>query len=148
MIHSITVRSLTRQVRKAVEQLSAEGLVYAAQGSGTSVSTAHPNTVPFRFADSAPSIPPTYRVITKEVIPAAMAIAERLSLPLGEPVIHIRRLRLEGEAVAGFSERFLPQSLCPDLLAEDLAGNGSTTSWSTARNSHCYVRWSRSKGKL
>jgi GntR family transcriptional regulator len=50
-----------------------------------------------------------------------MAIAERLSLPLGEPVIHIRRLRLEGEAVAGFSERFLPQSLCPDLLAEDLA---------------------------
>jgi GntR family transcriptional regulator len=108
-------------VRKAVEQLSAEGLVYAEQGSGTYVSAAHPSAVPFRFTDCTPGAPATYRVITQEVIPAAMAIAERLSLPLGEPVVHIRRLRLEGEEVSGFSERFLPQSLCPDLLAEDLA---------------------------
>ena len=107
-------------VRKALEQLAAEGLVYTVQGSGTYVSATHPNTVPFRFAECAEGAPATYRVVTQEVIPAAMAVAERLSLPLGEPVIHIRRLRLEGETVAGFSERYLPQSLCPDLLAEDL----------------------------
>ncbi len=107
-------------MRKAVEQLSAEGLVYTAQGSGTSVSTTHPNAVPFRFADCAPSIPPPTGLSPRRLSRPRSAIAERLSLPLGEPVIPIRRLRLEGEAVAGFSERFLPQSLCPDLLAEDL----------------------------
>lgn len=106
-------------VRKALEQLAAEGLVSTVQGSGTYVSATHPNAVPFRFADCAAGAA-TYRVVTQEVIPAPMAVAERLSLPLGEPVIHIRRLRLEGEAVVGFSERHLPRSLCPDLLAEDL----------------------------
>ncbi len=106
-------------VRKALEQLAAEGLVYTVQGSGTYVSATHPSAVPFRFTDCASSAA-SYRVITKEILPAVMAVAERLSLPLGEPVIHIRRLRLEGGTVAGFSERYLPQSLCPDLLAEDL----------------------------
>lgn len=108
-------------VRKAIEQLSVEGLVYAEQGSGTYVSATHPNAVPFRFAECPASVSISYRVIAQELIPAAMAVAERLSLPLGEPVIHIRRLRLAGGAVVGYSERFLPRSLCPDLLAEDLA---------------------------
>lgn len=108
-------------VRKAVEQLAAEGLVHTVQGSGTYVSSAHPNAVPFRLVDCAPEGVATFRVVTREVIPAPMVIAERLALPLGEPLIHIARLRLHGEAVAGFSERFLPESLCPDLLHEDLA---------------------------
>ncbi len=106
-------------VRRAIEQLAAEGLVYTAQGSGTYVSAAHPNAVPFRFADCLPGAA-IFRVITREVIPAGIEVSERLSLPLGEPVIHIRRLRVEGETVVGFSERFLPRSLCPDLLTEDL----------------------------
>lgn len=106
-------------VRRALVQLAVEGLVYTVQGSGSYVSATHPNAAPFRFAECA-SGAATYRVITQESVPAAMAVAERLSLPLGEPVIHIRRLRLEGETVAGLSERYLPQSLCPDLLAEDL----------------------------
>ena len=107
-------------VRKAIEQLSAEGFVYSEQGSGTYVSATHPNAVPFRFADCPAGTAVTYQVITQEVIPASMAAAQALSLPLGEPVIHIKRLRLEGETVAGYSERFLPRSLCPDLLTEDL----------------------------
>ena len=109
-------------VRKALEQLAAEGLIYTVQGSGAYVSTTHPNAVPFHFAECPVGGPATYRVITREVIPAPMAVAERLSLPLGEPVIHIRRLRLDGDAIVGFSERFLPRSLCPDLLDQDLTG--------------------------
>lgn len=108
-------------VRKAIEQLAAEGLVYTAQGSGTYVSAAHPNAVPFRFMDCTPGDFTTFRVVTKEVIPAGMETAERLSLPAGEPLIHIARLRLEGEETIGFSERFLPLALCPDLLGEDLS---------------------------
>ncbi len=107
-------------VRKAIEQLCAEGLVRTEQGSGTYVSTVHPNAVPFRFTSCAPEIPPAFRVVTKEVIPASMVIAERLIVPLGEPLIHIGRLRMHDEEVVGFSERFLPRSLCPGLLEEDL----------------------------
>lgn len=107
-------------VRKAIEQLSAEGLVYAEQGSGTYVSATHPNAVPFRFTDCPTATPIAHRTITQEVVPADMTVAQQLSLPLGEPVIHIKRLRLEAGVASGFSERYLPQSFCPDLLSEDL----------------------------
>lgn len=117
-------------VRKAIEQLAAEGLVRTEQGSGTYVSTAHPSAVPFRFGYAGPGAPAalddrtavgaSYRIITQQIIPASMAIAERLSLPIGEPVIHLVRQRIENDKIAGFSERFLPRSLCPDLLDQDL----------------------------
>lgn len=107
-------------VRKALEQLAAEGLIYTVQGSGTYVSAAHPNAVPFRFADCQAAGAVAFRVVTKEAIPASMAIAGRLALSLGEPVIHIVRLRLTDAQISGFSERFLPRALCPELLEEDL----------------------------
>ena len=107
-------------VRKAIEQLAAEGLVRTEQGSGTYVSSAHPSAVPFRFGDDGAGAPATYRVITREIIPASMQIAERLSLSIGEPVIHLVRVRSKRGRTAGFSERYLPRSLCPDLLEQDL----------------------------
>ncbi len=107
-------------VRRAIEQLSAEGLVYTSQGSGTYVSAAHPNAVPFRFTACAPAEEHRFRVLAKEVVPAGLPVAERLVVPLGEPLIHIARLRLAGETVLSFTERFLPQALCPGLLDEDL----------------------------
>ncbi len=113
--------SLSRgTVRRAIEQLGAEGLIVTAQGSGSYVNSGHPNALPFRFTGTGDGLQTTYQVAVKEVIPASMAIAERLALPLGEPLIHIARRRLVGGRVVGFSERFLPQSLCPALLDEDL----------------------------
>ncbi len=118
----IQVYGLSRgTVRKAIEQLGAEGLVHTEQGSGSFVSTAHPNALPFHFTACPPIPSQTFRVITKEVIPAAMLITERLKVPIGEPLIHIARLRLDGEEVVGYSERFLPRTLCPDLLDDDLS---------------------------
>jgi GntR family transcriptional regulator len=107
-------------VRKAIEQLGAEGLVHTEQGSGTYVSAAHPSAVPFRFGDASPAGGASYRVVTEEVVPAAIEVAERLSLPFGEPVIHLVRQRAENGETVAFSERYLPRSLCPDLLDEDL----------------------------
>lgn len=107
-------------VRRAIEQLGAEGLVFTAQGSGSYVNSGHPNALPFRFIGIEEDAGTTYQVALKEVLPASMAIAERLALPLGEPLIHIARRRLVKDRVVGYSERFLAQSLCPALLDEDL----------------------------
>ena len=67
-------------VRQAIEQLGAEGLIQTAQGSGSFVSAGHPRAVPFRFGapDGAPDGGPavTFRVVTREIIPASMTIAE------------------------------------------------------------------------
>lgn len=114
-------------VRKAIEQLADEGLVRTEQGSGTYVSSVHPSAVPFRFGYAGPAggdkgSEAVYRIVTKEIIPASVDIAERLSLPFGEPVIHLLRQRSQDGRIVGFSERFLPRSLCPDLLDEDLSG--------------------------
>ncbi len=106
-------------VRRAIEQLAAEGLVFTAQGSGSYVSARHPNSVPFRFTGDAAG-GTAFRVLAREVIPASIDVSERLALPLGEPVIHIARQRLLQNRVLGYSERYLPRSLCPDLLEEDL----------------------------
>jgi GntR family transcriptional regulator len=106
-------------VRRALEQLGAEGLVVTTQGSGSYVSARHPNSVPFRFASGGEPAA-QFRVLTREVVPAAIEVAERLALPLGEPVIHFSRQRLVGSAVVAYSERYLPRSLCPDLLEQDL----------------------------
>jgi GntR family transcriptional regulator len=108
-------------VRKAVEQLSMEGLVFTEQGSGTYVRAAHPNAIPFRFGDCLNKEGALFKVVTKEVVPAPLPVAEHLAVPLGEPLIHIARLRMHGDEVVGYSERFLPRSLCPDLLDQDLS---------------------------
>lgn len=106
-------------VRRALEQLEAEGLIQTTQGSGSFVNATHPRAVPLRFVGGECGAV-TFRLVTHEVTRAEPAIAERLALPLGEPLIHIARQRLAGGRVVAFSERFLPQSLCPDLLEQDL----------------------------
>lgn len=107
-------------VRRALEQLAAEGLIATTQGSGSYVSARHPSAVPFRFTGLEPP-GTTFRVLTREIVPASIPVAERLALPLGEPLIHIERQRLAGGIVVAYSERYLPRSLCPDLLEQDLA---------------------------
>ncbi len=105
-------------VRRALEQLEAEGLIVTTQGRGSCVSTRHPSAMPFRF--TSPEQPGDFRVLAREVIPAPAGVAERLALPPGEPVIHISRQRRAGATVVAFSERYLPRTLCPDLLDQDL----------------------------
>jgi GntR family transcriptional regulator len=107
-------------VRRALEQLAAEGLIVTAQGSGSYVSARHPNAIPFHFAGREQA-GESFRVLAREILPASVAVAERLALPLGEPLIHISRQRLVAGVVQAYSERYLPRSLCPDLLDQDLA---------------------------
>ncbi len=110
-------------VRQALMQLEAERLVRTEQGLGSFVRTAHPNAIPFFFTDERQlhgSERITYHVLAQEVIAAPIDIAERLRLAPGTPVIHVARLHLiRGQPVA-HTVRYLPESVCPSIVTEDL----------------------------
>lgn len=113
-------------VRKAIAQLEAEGLIRTEQGVGSFVRTAHPNAIPFRFADDQHLLPHpegtlTYEVMAQEVLPAQMDEAERLRIAPGTHVIHVVRRQLLDDKVFAYTVRYLPESLCPPLLHADLA---------------------------
>jgi GntR family transcriptional regulator len=110
-------------VRKAVEQLEAEGLIRTDHGVGSFVRTIHPRAIPFHFTSegSGSDGGPVYQVLTQEVIPAPIDIAERLSLAAGSPVIHVVRRKLINKRVISIGTRHLPESMCPDLLHADLS---------------------------
>jgi GntR family transcriptional regulator len=112
-------------VRQAIMQLEAERLIRTEQGLGSFVRAIHPNSVPFYFTDNqtrprGPWEHVTYEVLAQEVISAPMDVAERLSLAPGTPVIHVARLhRLDGVVIA-HTVRYLPETVYPSLLQEDL----------------------------
>jgi GntR family transcriptional regulator len=113
-------------VRRAIEQLEAEHLIRTEQGVGSFVASAHPSAIPFHFggtdAAALPSDPPvTHEILAQEALPASLEIAERLKIAPGERVIHVARRRWRGDAVTGYSERYLAESLCPALLDADLS---------------------------
>jgi DNA-binding GntR family transcriptional regulator len=113
-------------VRKAIEQLEAERLIRTEHGVGSFVASLHPRAIPFHFGDwSAASRCPdpevTHEVLEQRVLPASFDVAERLKIPIGEPVIHLARRRLVGDLVAGYSERTLPEALCPALRNADVS---------------------------
>ena len=68
-------------------------------------------------------VTPETHILTAEIIPATLATAERLSISEGEPVIHIERLHLANKRPILYDKRLLAQSLCPDLLHENLASS-------------------------
>lgn len=108
-------------VRKAIEQLEAERLIRTEQGIGSFVASAHASTIPFHFGDPDHGEQVTYEVLEQKVLPAPLDVAERLMLPLGEPVIHVARRRLAGKQVTGYTERYLAEALCPVLVDADLS---------------------------
>jgi len=111
-------------VRKALAQLEAERLIRTDQGIGSFVLSKHPRAVPFHFISvtdlQREKSRIRYQVLSQEVIPAEMEVAERLQLSLGTPVIHIARLRYVDEKVVAYAVRYLPEALCPTLVDQDL----------------------------
>jgi GntR family transcriptional regulator len=108
-------------VRKAIAQLEAERLIRTEQGVGSFVLPLHPRAIPFRFTD-----PPytdeklTHEVVAQNVIEAPLDVTERLLLSPGTRVIHIVRRRILAGQVVAYTERHLPEDLCPSIVGEDL----------------------------
>ena len=112
-------------VREAIRTLIEEGLIRREHGRGTFVSSPQPRNTLFTLTSFDEDMrrqnrQPSTKILTAEVIPATPEVAGRLELTVGEPVIHVVRLRLaDGQPVA-YEKRNMAYSLCPHLLDENL----------------------------
>ena len=107
--------------RQALKSLCHLGLTYSRRGKGTFVSGIKLEKN-FRQVQSfteemkARGLKPEARVLSFQTIPARGDIAEALKLPVGEPVVSLRRLRLADSWPMGIECSHLPARICPDIL--------------------------------
>jgi GntR family transcriptional regulator len=114
-------------VRKALDQLIHEGLLYRIQGSGTFVSQPK---LSGRYVQSfagvyedmlSQGLPVRTRVLEQGFLPAGVAIAESLGVEPGESVFRIARLRLISEEPNHITISHLPGDRFPGINEQDFS---------------------------
>src|SRR5260370_26965890 len=114
-------------VRKALDHLTQEGLLYRIQGKGTFVA---PPKLRERFVQQAAGIYEDMasrgvtirtQVLEQAVVPASKLVAPPLQLSVGSLVIKLVRLRFVEDEPLLISTTFLPYRLFPGLENEDLS---------------------------
>ena len=113
-------------VRKAVDELAAENLLFRRQGKGTFVSTHLEPRVRFRFLRLAPNEgepePAQSRVLDCKRIRANAEIAKALELKPADPVVAIRRRLSFADTPTVIDDIYLPGGLFKGLSADLLNG--------------------------
>jgi GntR family transcriptional regulator len=113
-------------VRKALEDLVHEGLLYRVQGVGTFVA---PPKLRERFVQRTAGfyedmvsrgLNVRTRIVEQSVVRASRQVAAELQLASGEKVIKFLRVRYIGNDPILISTSFVSQRLFPDLETEDL----------------------------
>lgn len=111
-------------VRRAINELIQEGLIYARAGTGLFVAE------PRQAAELGPLIGftedmrmrgmvATSRTLDKRFVPASALLADVLDVVAGQPVLFLRRLRMaDGEPMA-VQNAYLPAAMFPGLADED-----------------------------
>ena len=113
-------------VRKALSELTHEGLVYATVGKGSYVAdtTLDEQLQPLSsFSDDIRrrGMTPSSRVIESSIVHANDVQADQLQMPRGAETVRLRRLRLADGLPIAIQTTHLPHHLCPGLLECDLA---------------------------
>ncbi|MFD1383583.1 GntR family transcriptional regulator [Rhodanobacter aciditrophus] len=105
-------------IRKAVDTLVVDGLLYRSQGRGTFVKRPNFNDSLFRFFRQTSldnQRVPEGRVQSNNVLPLPEAAAAALNLKVGELAIHLRRTRVLDSRVVLAEEIWLPRQLFKSL---------------------------------
>jgi GntR family transcriptional regulator len=116
---------LSRQtVRRALEQLSAEGLVYRVQGAGTFVAerTIRKGTTLTSFSEDmrVRGLEPGARLLRSEEVLAGAELGWRLGISPAEPLLNVERLRLADQVPICLENVYVVKRYAPDLLSRDL----------------------------
>jgi GntR family transcriptional regulator len=133
-------------VRKVLDMLVTEGLLVRERGRGSFVAAPkleHGMSRIVSFTDDMRQrgFSPGTRIIFMGLVPAPRAIAEALSVPEGEELARIDRLRLaDGEPLC-VEESFLIHRLLPGILEHDLVGD----SLREIKQREYGIRWSRAR---
>ncbi|MGH3169228.1 MAG: GntR family transcriptional regulator [Trebonia sp.] len=120
--------SLSRPtVRRALQELVDKGLLVRRRGIGTQVvrgPVSRKVELTSLYDDlSRDGHRPVTSLLAHEVIQADGHLAERLSVAVGAPVLHMRRLRLSDGVPLAILENFLPEEFT-GLATADLEGRG------------------------
>ena len=112
-------------IRTTIQNLIRLGLVEIRRGKGTFV--AQPKitgelTELTGFVEDMEALGrhATARVLDKNVVPASVSVARHLALPLGTPIVQIRRVRLADGVPLSFDETYLPEELGRKVMEDDL----------------------------
>jgi GntR family transcriptional regulator len=111
-------------VRQVLDMLVNEGLIYRERGRGSFV--AHPTLeqtmnriVSFTEDMHQRGFIPGTRVISAQLIPASLDIAEKLHVEPGETLARIERLRTADGEPMSIEESYLVHRYCPSVLQHD-----------------------------
>jgi GntR family transcriptional regulator len=112
-------------IRKSIEDLVDEGLLYRRQGVGTFVAFPHlrrDHTRLTSFFDKAADEGVAARacLLKLEVVPAKAKVAEALDIPLGGRVIRVKTLRYADNVPVTVHDAYVPHELFPRIVNEDL----------------------------
>jgi GntR family transcriptional regulator len=113
-------------MRRSMEELVKEGLLYRRHGRGTFVAHRridrdHSRLVSFFEEESREGRRPSQEIHETLEIAASHKIAAVLDLKKGEPVIYIRLLQLSNNEPITLLDAYIPKKVCPELLSKDLA---------------------------
>jgi GntR family transcriptional regulator len=111
-------------VRKALDALTADGLLVRRQGKGTFVATHAEAQVQYRFLRLMPEAGPREamrrRFLELKRLRAPADVARALELKSGDGVLQLRRLLLSGDTPVVLDDIWLPARLFKGLTAERL----------------------------
>ncbi len=113
-------------VRRGLNRLANEGLIYRQQGRGSFVAEQTleqglSRIISFTEDMKQRGMIPRTEVLFSDLVPAPEDVAEQLGLQPGVEMARIERLRIANNEPLSIEESFLVHSYCPGILAEDYA---------------------------
>jgi GntR family transcriptional regulator len=121
-----TYRISRMTVRQALNQLTAEGVLYREKGRGTFVSRLkieQRNIMSFSDMIKLKGLVPVTKVLDFTKRKADAGMMEILGLEADEPLYAVKRLRLAGDIPVGIEEEFMPEKYFPSLEKYDMTAS-------------------------